>query len=444
MASKPTHPFTVTHKTVLHLAVPMTLAYLSTPILGLVDTAVVGQFGSAALIGGLAVGAIIIDLVFVTYNFLRSGTSGLTAQAHGAQDEKEKQAILFRSLIIAIVSGLMMLIASPLILWLGKWFMQPTEAVAQATSTYFLIRMISAPFALGNYAMLGWLLGIGKSKTTLFLQLVLNGSNIILSFYLGLYLGWEITGVAIATIIGELLAFIVGIVICWSLLDHSIRPSKKRVFDKPSWMRLINLNADIMIRSFALLLAFAYFTAQGAAFGEVTLAANAILMHLFLTAGYFLDGLATAAEQIIGKAVGANYKPAFWKGFKLTLFWSCVMALICTIIFWVFGSVIIELLTVNETVRQEAHIYLIWAALIPLTGMLAFQLDGVFIGATWSRDMSIMMIISLALYLISWQVLKAPFGNHGLWLALHLFLSFRAVTLAFRLGPNVKRTFIES
>jgi len=444
MASKPTHPFTVTHKTVLHLAVPMTLAYLSTPILGLVDTAVVGQFGSAALIGGLAVGAIIIDLVFVTYNFLRSGTSGLTAQAHGAQDEKEKQAILFRSLIIAIVSGLMMLIASPLILWLGKWFMQPTEAVAQATSTYFLIRMISAPFALGNYAMLGWLLGIGKSKTTLFLQLVLNGSNIILSFYLGLYLGWEITGVAIATIIGELLAFIVGIVICWSLLDRSIRPSKKRVFDKPSWMRLINLNADIMIRSFALLLAFAYFTAQGAAFGEVTLAANAILMHLFLTAGYFLDGLATAAEQIIGKAVGANYKPAFWKGFKLTLFWSCVMALICTIIFWVFGSVIIELLTVNETVRQEAHIYLIWAALIPLTGMLAFQLDGVFIGATWSRDMSIMMIISLALYLISWQVLKAPFGNHGLWLALHLFLSFRAVTLAFRLGPNVKRTFIES
>lgn len=419
----------------------MTLAYLSTPLLGLVDTAVVGQFGTASLIGGLAVGAIIIDLVFVTFNFLRSGTTGLTSQAFGAQDEKEKQAILFRALAIGIGSGIIMLIASPLILWLGLWFMAPGEAVAEATSTYFLIRMISAPFALGNYVILGWMLGIGKSGTTLFVQLILNGTNILFSIYLGLYLGWEITGVAIATIIGEVLAFCVGIAICWRLLDHSVRPSKKRILEKTAWVRLVNLNADIMVRSFALLFAFAYFTSQSATFGEVTLAANAILMHFFFIAGYFLDGLATAAEQIIGKAIGANYKPAFWRGFNLTLFWNTVMALICTLVFWIFGTAIIELLTVNETVRQEAQIYLLWAALIPLTGMMAFQLDGVFIGATWSRDMSIMMLISLALYLLSWQVLKAPLGNHGLWLALHLFVIFRAITLGFKLKPNADRAF---
>jgi len=419
----------------------MTLAYLSTPLLGLVDTAVVGQFGTPALIGGLAVGAIIINLVFVTYNFLRSGTSGLTAQAFGAKDEKEKQAVLFRSLIIAIVSGFVMLILSPHILWISLWFMAPGEAVAEATSTYFLTRMISAPFGLGNYVMLGWLLGIGRSKTTLLLQLILNGTNILFSLYLGLYLGWEITGVAIATIIGEVLAFIVGIAICWSLLDHSVRPSKKRILERQAWIRLINLNADIMIRSFALLFAFAYFTSQSAAFGEITLAANAILMHLFFIAGYFLDGLATAAEQIIGKAIGANYKPAFWRGFKLTLFWNAVMALACTFVFWLFGTFIIEVLTVNETIRMEAEIYLLWAALIPLTGMMAFQLDGVYIGATWSRDMSIMMLISLALYLISWQFLKEPYGNNGLWLALHLFVIFRAVTLGYKLKPNANRAF---
>jgi len=441
LTTKPVHPFEVNHKTVLYLAVPMTLAYLSTPLLGLVDTAVVGQFGTASLIGGLAVGAIIIDLVFTTFNFLRSGTTGLASQALGAKDEKEKQAILFRALAIGAGSGLLMFLLSPLILWLGLWFMAPGAAVAEATSTYFLIRMISAPFALGNYAILGWLLGIGKSGTTLVVQLILNGTNIAFSLYLGLYLGWEIEGVAIATIIGEVLAFAVGLFVCWNLLDHSVRPSHKRIMERTAWKRLTNLNAAIMVRSFTLLLAFAYFTAQGAGFGEITLAANAILMHFFFIAGYFLDGLATAAEQIIGKAIGANYKPAFWRGFKLTLFWNTIMALVCTLIFWLFGTLIIELLTVNETVRQEANLYLVWAALIPLTGMLAFQLDGVFIGATWSRDMSIMMVISLVLYLISWQFLKEPFGNHGLWMALHLFVIYRAITLGVKLQPNVRRVF---
>ena len=183
MAEQPVRSFEVTHKTVLHLAVPMTLAYLSTPILGLVDTAVVGQFGDAALIGGLAIGAIIIDLVFTTFNFLRSGTTGLTAQAHGAQNIVEKQAILLRSLAIALGSGVALALLSPIILWVGLWFMQPSAGVAAATSTYFLIRMISAPFALGNFVMLGWLVGSGRSVTTLAVQLILNGTNICLSLF---------------------------------------------------------------------------------------------------------------------------------------------------------------------------------------------------------------------------------------------------------------------
>lgn len=436
-----TKRFEITHKSVLQLAIPMTLAYITTPLLGLVDTAVVGRLGVEALIGGLAVGAIIIDLVFTTFNFLRSGTTGLTSQAYGAEDEKEKQAVLFRALSIAILSGIAMIVLSPLIIGLGLWFMAPSDAVAEATKSYFIIRMLSAPFALGNYVIVGWLLGLGKSYTTLAVQVLLNGTNIIFSIYLGLALEWGIEGVAIATIIGEVLAFFVGIYICWRTLDHSVRPSRTRIMDKASWARLVNLNADIMLRSFTLLFAFAYFTAQGASFGDLTLAANAILMHFFLISGYFLDGLATAAEQIVGRSIGASYKQGFLRGFKLTLLWSAIMALICSLIFWIAGPSLIALLTTIPQVRQEALIYLAWAAFIPLSGMLAFQMDGVFIGATWSRDMSIMMIVSLIGYLCVWWLVKDSLANHGLWLALHCFVIFRGLTLSSRLVPRIKQTF---
>lgn len=433
--------FEITHKSVLQLAIPMTLAYITTPLLGLVDTAVVGRLGVEALIGGLAVGAIIIDLVFTTFNFLRSGTTGLTSQAFGAEDEKEKQAILFRALAIALSSGFIMALLSPLIIMLGLWFIAPSEAVAEATKTYFLIRMLSAPFSLGNYVIVGWLLGLGRSYITLAVQVLLNGTNILFSIYLGLILEWGIEGVAIATIIGEVLAFCVGLFICWQMLDHSIRPSRARIMNKASWSRLINLNADIMLRSFTLLFAFAYFTAQGAGFGDTTLAANAILMHFFLISGYFLDGLATAAEQIVGRSIGAKYKAGFWRGFKLTLLWSTAMAFICSLVFWLAGPSLIDLLTTIPEVRQEALVYLTWAAFIPLSGMLAFQMDGVFIGATWSRDMSIMMVVSLIGYLCVWWLVKEPLGNHGLWLALHSFVIFRGLTLSARLTPKVRQTF---
>ncbi len=433
--------FEISHKSVLQLAIPMTLAYITTPLLSLVDTAVVGRLGVEALIGGLAVGAIIIDLVFTTFNFLRFGTTGLTSQAFGAEDEKEKQAILFRALVIGILSGVVMIILSPIIIWLGLWFIAPSEAVAEATKTYFLIRMISAPFTLGNYVILGWLLGLGHSYMTLAIQVLLNGTNILFSIYLGLVLDWGIEGVAIATIIGEVLAFFVGIYVCWRMLDHSIRPSRSRIMDKMAWSKLVNLNADIMLRSFTLLFAFAYFTAQGAGFGDLTLAANAILMHFFLISGYFLDGLATAAEQIIGRSIGAKYKEGFWRGFKLTLLWSALMALVCSLVFWLAGPSLIELLTTISEVQSEAMIYLAWAAFIPLSGMLVFQMDGVFIGATWSRDMSVMMIVSLVGYLLVWWLVKEPLQNHGLWLALHCFVIFRGLTLSARLRAKASQTF---
>lgn len=433
-------PLKVTHKMVVGIALPMTLAYLTVPLLGLVDTAVVGRLGDAALIGGLAVGAVIIDLLFATFNFLRSGTTGLTAQAFGADDEKEIQATLFRAAFIAILSGIIIVLLSPLVISMGLYFMDPGDEVAKATQDYLSIRILAAPLNLLNFAMLGWLIGLGRAGLGLSLQLLLNGLNIILSILLGLNAGYGIEGVAWATVISEVIAAMVGLFICWKLLDHKNSPSRARVFERSALLRFANLNADIMLRSFLLLFVFAFFTAQGANFGETTLAANAVLMNLFFFGGYFLDGLATAAEQIVGRAIGANNKTAFMQGVKLTTFWNFILGGALAVLFLYFGEATIRLITTLESVQIEANKYLIYAALTPLSGVLAFQMDGVYIGATWSREMSKMMLASFAVFICSWWLLQG-LENMGLWLALHVFLIARGVLLTLRLTPKIKSSF---
>ncbi len=437
----PVRPFQITHRLVFALAAPMTLAYITTPVLGLVDTAVAGRLGDPALIGGLAIGAVIIDLVFATFNFQRAGTTGLTAQAVGAGNEKEKQAILFRALIIAGAIGLVAMALGPILLKLALFFMAPGPEIAAATRTYFLVRMFSAPFTLANYAILGWLIGLGRSGLGLALQTLLNGLNIVLSVWMGLHLGWGLAGVALATVVAETLTVLVALPLCLRMMDRSVRPSWRRLSDWQALRRLVALNRDIMIRSFVLIFAFAFFTAQGSRFGEVTLAANAVLMHFFLTGGYFLDGLATAAEQLVGRAIGANYREGFLRALKLTLFWNFVLALGLTIFFLAIGPWLVDLITTLPGVRGEANRYLWMAALTALTGVLAFQMDGVFIGATWSRDMSMMMLLSFALYLGAWAVLSPWLGNTGLWLALHVFLLSRGISLFLLVPRRVRRTF---
>lgn len=434
-------PFEINNRLVFSLAVPVTLAYLTTPLLGLVDTAVVGQFGDAAMIGGLAVGAIIIDLIFVTFNFLRVSTSGLTAQAFGREDEADKQAILFRAVGIGIAFGILTILLGPLLVKLGLWMMQPGEAVATATTTYLTVRIFGAPFTAMNYAMLGWFLGLGRTGVALGLQLLLSIINIVLSIALGLWLGWGVFGVAIATVIGEVVAALAGTILCYRALDHGKRPSRNFVLDRGALKRLLGLNFDIVLRNFALLFAFAFFTTQGARFGDVTLAANAILMHFFITAAYFLDGLAMAAEQLVGRAIGAKYRAGFWRAFKLTSAWNAGLAFVLASILFVAGSAVIDFLTVLESVRAEAKTYMLWACLTPITGVVAYQLDGVFFGGTWTREISKMMVISLILYVSIWWLTRDGMGNHGLWLSLNCFLVIRGLLLMIRVGPVANGTF---
>ncbi|MEP0944636.1 MAG: MATE family efflux transporter [Rhizobiaceae bacterium] len=439
--SENSRSFDVTHRSVIAIAWPVTLAYLSTPLLGLIDTGVVGRLGDPALLGGLAVGAILFDIIFTTFNFLRASTTGLVAQALGAGQVEEQRIVLIRSLLIAVALGLGVLLLAPLILRGGLWAMDAPSAVEQATIIYFTIRVMAAPLTLINYSVLGWMLGLGQAWLGLVLQIVLNGTNIVLSIVLGLVLGWGIEGVAWATVIAEAVAACVGLTIAWLRLAGNGRISWRTVFARAALLRLVGVNFDIMVRSFCLLFAFAFFTSQGAQFGELTLAANAVLMNFFLVAGYFLDGFATAAEQLAGRAVGARHKPAFDATVRLTLVWGFVLAAGASIVFWLGGPLIIDLLTTNELVRAEARVYLAWAAMTALVGVMAFQMDGVFIGATWTVDMRNMMLLSLVAFWLTWWLATPLWGNHGLWLAIEVFLGVRGLSLYARLQVRSRETF---
>ncbi|WP_245409988.1 MATE family efflux transporter [Pararhizobium haloflavum] len=434
-------PFEVTNRSVVAIALPMTLAFITTPLIGLTDTAVVGQLGQAALIGGLAVGAIIFDVVFATFNFLRSATTGLVAQAFGRDDGREEQAVFWRSLTLAMIIGTAILLAGPLIMAAGLAFMDPGPDVRAATESYVAIRLWSAPAALVNYAILGFVLGRGEGTIGLLLQAAINGSNVVLSLWLGLGLGWGLAGVAWGTVIAELTGALGGFLFIWSRFDRSATPGWATIGNRQSLLRLMSLNRDIMIRSMALLAAFAFFTRAGVQFGPVVLAANAVLMNFFFVASFYLDGLATAAEQIGGRAIGANHRAAFDKAIRLTIFWGFILSGIGAASFLLAGPILIDVMTTAPDVREAADTYLVWAALSALSGVLAFQMDGVFIGATWSRDMRNMMLVSLVLYLLMLWLIVPSTGNHGLWAAFNVFLGLRGLTLLSLVRRRADETF---
>ena len=433
--------FEVTPRSVFAIVVPVTIASMTTPLIGITDMAVIGRLGDAALLGGLAIGAILFDLIFTSLNFLRSGTTGLTAQALGAQNTAEQHAVLNRALLLSVIIGVILVLFAKPMLQLGLYVMQASPEVAAAVSAYFVIRILSAPLTLLNYTILGWLLGLGLARRGLVLQLVANGINIVLSIYLGLIKGYGIEGVAWATVISELAACLLGFYFVHLRAGDFVWQSWKTLLNKQKIKRTLSLNSDIMIRSFILLFAFSFFTAQGSRMGDITLAANAILMNFFLLSAFILDGFATATEQLVGKAIGARYLPAFNKTVRISLIWSAILSALIFCFLMLFGPTIIAWLTTNLAVQKEANIYLIWAALTGVFGVLAFQMDGVFIGATWSKDMRNMMIISLAVYFLAWWLFTPLWHNHGLWLSLEVFLGIRGITLFGRLKTKRAQQF---
>jgi len=432
----------ITHKRVLAVAVPIMLSNLSQPLIGIVDTAVLGQLPEPHYIGAIAVSSLIFTIIYWGFGSLRMGTGGLAAQAFGAGDMTELRAVLVRALLISSVIGLIVISLGPFIEVFSFWLLEASSAVETEARIYFEIRIWSAPFALANYVMLGWLIGMGKTGYAFAIQLVLNLSNVVLDVFFVWGLSMTADGVAYGTLLAEIIAAAFGGVLIWRVLAKiGGEWSEERILHKPSIIRTISVNADIMVRSLSLTFAFAFFTAQGAKVSDTIIAANAILMHLLITSAYFLDGFAVAVEALAGQAVGARNRKLFWKSVKLTALWGAIISVFVALTYAIIGPYFIDLLTVNETIRLTARTYLWWAVAAPVIGFACFLLDGIFTGATRTKDLRNMMLLSVMVYLAAWYVLTPLYGNHGLWAALMIFFIVRAITLVARMPPLMRALF---
>ena len=431
----------INRRTVLYIAWPIILSNLSTPLLGLVDTAVIGNLGDPALIGAIAIGGTLFSFLFWGFGFLRMGTTGLVAQAKGAGDREEVKATFYRATLLAGMIALALLLLQKPIAAGGFALLGGSDAVESAASTYFYIRIQAAPFSLVYMVALGYLLGQGRSTTILWLQLLLNGTNILLDIVFVVFLGWGVAGIAAATLIAEVLAACVGFaVVIRHIRNHCGHghPGRSRLFDLPALVRTLNVNRDIMIRTLCLIFAFAWFTNEGAKAGDVLLAANAILMQFVTFSAFFLDGYALAAESLVGVSVGARNRRQYSLTLRYISELGFVNSVILSLLFALAGPLVIDILTNAPEVRETARTYLIWAIVTPVISLWCYLLDGVFIGATCTREMRNAMIGSLLAYLAAWYVLHGGFANHGLWLSLQVYFVARAASLAFYL-PNVRR-----
>ena len=425
---------------VFAIAGPAMMANLTTPLIGIVSTTAIGRLGDAALLGGVAMASVIFDCMFWLFGFLRMSTLAFTAQSLGAGEMGELRSLLARGLVVAtaIGAGLVLLqlpLASVVLEAMGG-----STRVTEAARTYFVIRIWSAPLVLANYVVLGWLIGLARAMLALALQVVVNLVNMALTMVLVLGLDAGIAGAAIAAVVAEATGLLLGILVARHLLRRRLAVPRALLFDRARLMRMFSVNRDIMIRTAALITAFLFFTAQGARSGDVTLASNSVLNNFLLISAFFLDGLANAAQQLCGQAFGARDRHAFSAAARLVVSWGFAFAIAVAAAFAAFGPNFIDIMTAAEEVRGMAREYLIFVIVSPLLAVFAFAFDGVYIGATWARDMRNLMLLSLLIFLTAWLALRS-FGNAGLWGALLAHYAARGGLEAARYPSLLKQTF---
>ncbi|HSF65747.1 MAG TPA: MATE family efflux transporter [Paracoccaceae bacterium] len=424
----------ITNARVLKIALPIVLSNATVPILGAVDTGVVGQMGQAAPIGAVGMGAVILASVYWIFGFLRMGTSGLVAQAHGAGDAPESGAVLIRALMIAAAAGLAMILLQGALVWAAFRVAPASAEVEGLARQYIAIRIWGAPATIGLYAITGWLIAVERSRSVLVLQLWINGVNVVLDLWFVLGLGWGVPGVAVATLIAEWTGLGLGIWLCRGAFLGGAWRDWGRVFDIGRLREMGRVNTDIMIRSVALQASFTTFVFLGAGQGDVTLAANQVLMQFLEITAYALDGFAFAAEALVGQAVGARVRPMVRQAAVMTSRWGVAGSIALGLAFWFGGPAIIDLMAKDAGVQEAARVYLPWVALGPVVGIASWMFDGIFIGATLTREMRNAMIASVAVYAVALWLLLPAFGNHGLWAALMVLNATRGVTMALFYG----------
>ncbi|WP_273152536.1 MATE family efflux transporter [Methylophaga thiooxydans] len=430
----------VTHRKVWSLAGPMILANLSTPLLGMVDTAVVGHLSSPVYLGAVALGTMLFTFLFWGFGFLRMVTTGLTSQANSDANQSATRNVLIQSGLLAIfIAALLLLLQSP-IGWLAFQIIEGSPEVLAAAQQYYHIRIWSAPATLLNYAILGWLIGMGASRSALVIVLVINICNIGFDLLLVNQFGMKADGVALASVMAEYIGLIFALFILsrrqLALKQIQLKKELQSIFNNRQGL---NLHGNFMLRTLCLIFCFAFFTNQGAQQGDITLAANMVLLNFITFMAYVLDGFANATEVMTGNAIGQSDKHRLKRSLVLNGAWSFFVACLFSFVYYFFGNQIINLLTSIDAVSASATDYLFWVILAPVIGVWSYLLDGLFVGATLGREMRNTMLFAIfCCYLPAWFLLQG-FGNHGLWAALIILLAARSIAQAVYL-PRMLRS----
>jgi MATE family multidrug resistance protein len=416
------------------------IANLTTPLIGIVSTTAIGRLGEPAMLGGVAIASVIFDCLFWLFAFVRMSTTAFAAQSLGAGETTELRVIQVRGFIVAAVIGTaLILLQVPLgAVLIGG--MGGSETVARAAKTYFSIRIWSAPLVLINYVVLGWLIGLARARLALGLQIAINVVNAAGTVLLVLVLDAGIAGAAIASVAAEAVGLLLGILVAGHLTQWKLAIDRISLFERAKLVHMLAVNRDIMIRTAALIVVWLFFAAQGARTGDVALAANSVLNNFLLISAFFLDGLANAAQQLCGQARGARDKSAFSSAVRLVIAWGFAFALVVSATFLLLGPALIDVMTASGDVRKMARDFLIFVVVSPLPAVFAFGFDGVYIGATWARDMRNLMLASLAVFLAAWFALRS-FGNAGLWGALLANYAARGGLEAARYPALLKASF---
>jgi MATE family multidrug resistance protein len=422
----------ITHKRILTISVPIILSNITIPLLGLVDTAVIGQLGQIVPIGAVGIGSIIISAIYWIFGFLRMGTTGLTAQAVGKRDHGEIIALFSRALLVGIIGGFILILFKDFIFWSAFKISPASSEVENLAYKYMKIRIYSAPAAISIFGILGWLIAREKTRMVLFLQLWMNGTNILLDILFVIGFGWGVEGVAIATVFAEISAFFIGLYICRSAFIGSVWRSYRLVMNKEKLINMSKVNFDILVRSLLLQAAFLSFMFFSANLDNTTLAANQILLQFLMMTSYALDGFAFSAEALVGQAVGAKSANSLRKISLMTLFWGLVAAFLMSLFYFFFGENLIAVMTKSLELQLFTQKYLFWMIIAPILAFPAFILDGIFIGATRTKDMRNGMAISFVIFCLSVWLLFDSYGNDGLWASMMILYVVRALTLSIK------------
>ncbi len=409
----------------------MILSNLTIPLLGVVDTAILGHLSDATYLGAVALGAIIFDMLFWAFGFLRMGTTALSAQAYGAANYYETLAILYKSLLLAVIIGCLLVLLQKPLLDLAFWYMAPTPRVEEFSRLYCDIRIYAAPAALCDYVIIGWLLSVGKPRKVLVVVLITNLTNLILDYWLVVQMGMLTDGVALGSLISSLIGMIVGLyLVSQATADFAPKFNLKSLYQFSGYLKLLQVNRYLFVRTLCLLFSFSFFYAQSAQQTTATLSANSIIMTMLMVFAYGADGFANAAEVLIGKSIGAKRLDHFYSASRAATFWFFVVSTVYVAIAATLDRNIIGLLTDIEPVIQETLVFWPWLLVLPFVASWNFMLDGIFLGAGKARAMQYCMLVaSLFVFLPSWYLARS-LGNHGLWLAFCFFHAARTISMA--------------